>query len=124
MNTKLNRLYLLCCSVYQSINMSLSSKVIASSTTDLSNRNTLHIYRDILRLIKHISGDSKKSTLTRDMIRKQFKTNKYINDDKQIQLLRNQAIQGLTNYLTITSFKQNNIQLPQQKINKNNNKKT
>ena len=88
----------------------------------LSNRTTIQIYRDCMRLITHISGDTVKSVKVRNMVRQQFKQNKLIKDEQKIEQLRNNAMQGLTNYLTITSLSHNNIKLPHQ-INPSNNNK-
>lgn len=66
-------------------------------------KTTPQIYRDCLRLIKHISGKSKKSTQLTKLVRNEFKKNAKIVDPDTIERLKSHAVRGLANYLMMES---------------------
>jgi hypothetical protein len=67
-------------------------------------RTTSQLYRDCLRLANHISGNgSKKSRNIKSIVRAEFRRNAAIKDTLQIDLLKSNAIRGLSNYLMIES---------------------
>jgi hypothetical protein len=66
-------------------------------------RNTPQLYRDCLRLVKHIAGKSKKAQNLTKIVRGEFKKNAKVNDDALIENLKSNAIRALANYLMIES---------------------
>lgn len=67
------------------------------------SKTTPQIYRDCLRLVKHISGKSKKSVAITRIVRNEFKKNAHLKDDEVIEKLKSNAIRGLSNYLMMES---------------------
>lgn len=67
------------------------------------SKTTQQIYRDCLRLVKHISGKSKKSTMLNQVIRNEFKKNAKLTDEDVIEKLKSNAVRGLANYLMMES---------------------
>ena len=67
------------------------------------SKTTPQIYRDCLRLIKHISGKSKKSTNINRLVRHEFRKNAQVTDLEQVEKLKSNAIRGLANYLMMES---------------------
>ena len=67
------------------------------------SKTTPQIYRDCLRLVKHISGVSKKSEAITRIVRNEFKKNAAIKDEEMIEKLKSNAIRGLSNYLMMES---------------------
>lgn len=66
-------------------------------------KSTPQIYRDCLRLIKHISGKSKKSEAVSRIVRNEFKKHAALEDEAAIEKLKSNAIRGLSNYLLMES---------------------
>jgi hypothetical protein len=66
-------------------------------------KTTSQIYRDCLRLIKHIAGKSKKSTMLTQIVRGEFKKNAKLTDEAAIEKLKSNAVRGLANYLMMES---------------------
>lgn len=66
-------------------------------------KTTPQIYRDCLRLIKHISGKSKKSAAITSIVRSEFKKNAAVKDEAVVEKLKSNAIRGLSNYLMMES---------------------
>lgn len=67
------------------------------------SKTTPQIYRDCLRLVKHISGKSKKSVAITRIVRNEFKRNSNLKDEEMIEKLKSNAIRGLSNYLMMES---------------------
>ena len=65
------------------------------------NRSTRDLYRDCLRLVKHIAGNSKKATQIRIILKKEFMKNALVKDEDVIATLKAHAVRGLSNYLMI-----------------------
>ena len=66
-------------------------------------KSTPQIYRDCLRLIKHIAGSSAKGIQLNRIIRNEFKKNKDVKDNDIIEKLKSNAVRGLSNYLMMES---------------------
>lgn len=67
-------------------------------------KKTVHLYRDCLRLVKHVApGNSPKSLNLRNLLRIEFKKNAEVTDAETIEILKSNAIRGLANYLFIQS---------------------
>ena len=66
-------------------------------------KTTPQIYRDCLRLVKHISGKSKKSEAITRIVRNEFKKNAKLEDEDVIEKLKSNAVRGLSNYLMMES---------------------
>eukprot|EP00924_Labyrinthula_sp_SR-Ha-C_P004501 snap_masked-scaffold_1-processed-gene-2.35-mRNA-1 protein AED:0.01 eAED:0.01 QI:0/-1/0/1/-1/1/1/0/79 len=62
-------------------------------------KTTVEIYRDCLRLIKHVAGDSPKANNIKNILRQEFKKNKYETSEEKISELKFSAVRGLSNYL-------------------------
>lgn len=67
-------------------------------------KTTPQIYRDCLRLIKHIAGKSKKNDAITRIVRNEFKKNAGVKDDAVIEKLKSNAVRGLSNYLMMESL--------------------
>jgi len=68
-------------------------------------RTTLQLYRDCLRLVKHIGGDSKKGHALRRIVQESFRKNANETDPKKIQVQKSDAIRALSNYLVMKTLK-------------------
>ena len=66
-------------------------------------KSTPQIYRDCLRLVKHIAGNSAKGLQLNKIIRNEFKKNKDATDNDIIEKLKSNAVRGLSNYLMMES---------------------
>uniref|UniRef100_A0A7S1CKJ3 Complex 1 LYR protein domain-containing protein n=1 Tax=Bicosoecida sp. CB-2014 TaxID=1486930 RepID=A0A7S1CKJ3_9STRA len=61
-------------------------------------KTTLQLYRDCLRLVKHIAGDSPKATHLRSIVGAQFRKNKDETDERKIHDMKQSAERALSNY--------------------------
>jgi hypothetical protein len=57
------------------------------------------LYRDCLRLARHVAGDSRKGDKMREMVRSSFRANMAETDEKKIDALKFAAVRGLSNYM-------------------------
>ena len=57
------------------------------------------LYRDCLRLSRHLAGDSAKGEKMREMIRSQFRAGATETDEGKIEMLKFAAVRGLSNYM-------------------------
>ena len=68
-----------------------------------TQRTSIELYRDLLRLINHIApGSSPKSLALRTMIRSEFDKSKHLSPEKdaaQIEMLKANAVRALSNYM-------------------------
>lgn len=62
-------------------------------------RTSIQLYRDCLRLVQHIAGNSSKGQNIRRVLRMEFKKHKAVNDAEHIEALKANAVRGLSNYL-------------------------
>ena len=70
------------------------------------NRTTLELYRDCLRLVRHIApGESPKAMALRSTVRQQFKQHMNETNEAQIEALKANAVRGLYNYMLFQSAK-------------------
>jgi hypothetical protein len=66
--------------------------------------NTEQLYRDCLRLVKHIApGSSPKGVALRNTIHMEFWKNKDVQNEAQIETLKAGAIRALSNYMLFES---------------------
>jgi molybdenum cofactor biosynthesis enzyme len=68
------------------------------------SRTTPQLYRDCLRLVVHIAGNSKKARNIKSIVRSEFRKNAGITDPVHIEALKSNAVRGLANYLMIKSI--------------------
>ena len=54
-------------------------------------KSTAHLYRDCLRTIEHMNGRSAKGRHITAIVRQQFKDNKHITDEQEIETLRKKS---------------------------------
>lgn len=66
-------------------------------------KTTLQIYRDCMRLIKHVAGNSSKATMVRGLVRREFAKNRGETDEQRIAQLKANAVRGLANYFMMES---------------------
>ena len=70
------------------------------------NRTSLELYRDCLRLVRHIApGESPKALALRSTVRQQFKQHMNETNEAQIEALKANAVRGLSNYMLFQSAK-------------------
>mmetsp|Transcript_5465 Transcript_5465/g.8462 ORF Transcript_5465/g.8462 Transcript_5465/m.8462 type:complete len:102 (+) Transcript_5465:60-365(+) len=62
-------------------------------------KSTVGLYRDCLRLIKHIAGESPKAQNLRRVVGAEFRRNKDETDEEKIGELKFHAVRALSNYL-------------------------
>ncbi|KAJ1407032.1 hypothetical protein B484DRAFT_307577, partial [Ochromonadaceae sp. CCMP2298] len=67
------------------------------------SKSTPQIYRDCLRLIKHIAGNSKKAAALQQVVRIEFKRNAAVAEEAAVEKLKSNAVRGLSNYLMMES---------------------
>lgn len=66
-------------------------------------RTTPQLYRDCLRLIRHIAGNSAKATNLQRIVGSEFRKNAQVTDPVAIDGMKSNAIRALANYLMIES---------------------
>lgn len=69
----------------------MPAEAVSASTTKL--------YRDCLRLARHLAGESRKGDKMREMIRVQFRAGASETDEAKIEVLKFAAVRGLSNYM-------------------------
>ncbi|TMW69321.1 hypothetical protein Poli38472_001477 [Pythium oligandrum] len=81
-----------------------------SGTTQIT-RTSIQLYRDCMRLAKHIGGTSKKGQAIKELIRREFEKGRHETDPEKIEVLKANAVRGLSNYLMMAnSSKDKNLQ--------------
>ena len=63
------------------------------------------LYRDCLRVCKHMGGSSPKAMATRALVRAEFRKNMHETDAEKIADMKFAAVRGLANYLVVVSEK-------------------
>mmetsp|Transcript_10965 Transcript_10965/g.15959 ORF Transcript_10965/g.15959 Transcript_10965/m.15959 type:complete len:106 (-) Transcript_10965:96-413(-) len=67
-------------------------------------RTALQLYRDCLRLVRHIApGNSPKGIALRTTVKAEFGKHKGVKDEAQIEVLKAGAIRALSNYMLYES---------------------
>ena len=77
------------------------SSTIAGGSLKVFNKCSKDLYRDCLRLVKHIAGKSKKADTIKFILSKEFRKHAQIVDEDVIATLKANAVRGLANYLMI-----------------------
>lgn len=67
-------------------------------------RSTPQLYRDCMRLINHIAGNSAKGRNIKRVITSEFRKHSNVTDSKVVESLKSNAIRGLSNYLMLESL--------------------
>ena len=68
------------------------------------NRTSLELYRDCLRLVRHIApGESPKALALRHTVRQQFQQHKNETNEATIESLKANAVRALSNYMLYQS---------------------
>ena len=62
------------------------------------------LYRDCLRLVKHVAANSAKGDKLRAIVGGEFRKNSHVTDDATIHALKGNAVRALSNYLMIESL--------------------
>ncbi|CAI5716715.1 unnamed protein product [Hyaloperonospora brassicae] len=73
------------------------------STANQVTRTTIQLYRDCMRLAKHIGGTSKKGQAIKELVRREFDKGRSETDPEKIEALKANAIRGLSNYLMLAN---------------------
>jgi hypothetical protein len=74
--------------------------MMGPSTATTIGRTALQLYRDCLRLVRHVApGDSKKGILLRRTVREEFRCHRNQTDLVMIERLKADAVRALSNYL-------------------------
>ena len=63
------------------------------------------LYRDCLRVCKHMGGESPKAMAMRAMVQAEFRKNMHETDEEKIADMKFAAVRGLANYLVVVSEK-------------------
>mmetsp|Transcript_7330 Transcript_7330/g.10823 ORF Transcript_7330/g.10823 Transcript_7330/m.10823 type:complete len:120 (-) Transcript_7330:319-678(-) len=67
-------------------------------------RTSLQLFRDCLRLVKHIApGESAKGVALRAMVKTEFRKNKDEEDEGKIEVQKSAAVRALANYMLYES---------------------
>lgn len=70
----------------------------------IMNRTSLELYRDCLRLIRHVApGESPKALALRQTVRQQFQQHQRETNEETIEALKANAIRALSNYMLYQS---------------------
>lgn len=67
------------------------------------SRSASQLYRDCLRLVRHIAGASAKGQNIRKVLGAEFRKNAHVTDPAKVESLKSNAVRGLANYLMIES---------------------
>mmetsp|Transcript_114990 Transcript_114990/g.171857 ORF Transcript_114990/g.171857 Transcript_114990/m.171857 type:complete len:102 (-) Transcript_114990:8-313(-) len=68
------------------------------------NRTSLELFRDCLRLVKHVApGHSPKALALRQTVRAQFKAGRDETDPTKVENLKSGAVRALSNYMLYQS---------------------
>ena len=70
----------------------MNPSAMAAALPGAVSKSTPHLYRDCLRLARHIGGDSAKGLGLRAMVRTEFKKNKAVADPEAVEALRANAV--------------------------------
>ena len=66
-------------------------------------KTTPQLYRDCLRLVKHVGGESAKGRAMKAMVSAEFRKHSDVTDEKKIDELRAAAVRSLSNYMIYES---------------------
>ena len=61
------------------------------------------LYRDCLRVCKHMGGTSPKALAMKAMIQAEFRKNMHETDPEKIEQMKFAAVRGMANYLVVVS---------------------
>ena len=75
----------------------------------MGNTNTCQLFRDCLRLIRHIApGHSPKGIALKTMLRSEFVKNSTLKSSDEIENAKNSAVRALSNYMLYESGSKDN----------------
>lgn len=63
----------------------------------------MQLFRDCLRLVRHVAGDSPKGVGLRTMVRSEFRKHAAVADPHAVDALRASAVRALSNYMLYES---------------------
>mmetsp|Transcript_5376 Transcript_5376/g.13825 ORF Transcript_5376/g.13825 Transcript_5376/m.13825 type:complete len:106 (+) Transcript_5376:203-520(+) len=66
-------------------------------------KSSAQLYRDCLRLIQHLAGESPKARELRRVVGAEFRRNKDETDEDKVEQLKFNAVRALSNYLLFES---------------------
>ncbi len=64
-------------------------------------RTSLQLYRDVMRLVDHVAGKSRKAEAMKVLVRKEFRKNADEIDPDKITQMKQRAQKGIQNYLAL-----------------------
>ena len=70
---------------------------------DAIAKTTPHLYRDCLRLVSHVGGQSAKGRAMKMMVTSEFRKHADVTDEKELEALRANAVRALSNYMVYES---------------------
>lgn len=70
---------------------------------EMESRSALQLFRDCIRLARHIGGDSAKGTALKAMVRAEFQKCRDETDLEKIDVMKGAAIRGLSNYMLMAN---------------------
>lgn len=70
-----------------------------ATTSSTALKTSLQIYRDCLRLVKHIAGNSPKAKKVTLIVKNEFRKHSTVTDAEQVHQLKFNAVRALSNYL-------------------------
>lgn len=70
------------------------------------NKTVPNIYRDCLRTVQHMAGQSAKGRAIAQVVRDEFRRNVDEKDEAEVERMKKTAMTALANYLTLTSISQ------------------
>lgn len=74
------------------------------SAPEVIQRTSIQLYRDCIRLIRHIApGNSPKGATLKAMVRTEFNKSAGVTDEAKIEVLKAGAIRALSNYMLYES---------------------
>jgi hypothetical protein len=77
---------------------------MASGSFVGGGKSSLGLFRDCIRLIKHVAGTTSPKALSlRQIVAAQFRANKHVTDPALLHTLKSSAERGLSNYLIFTN---------------------
>uniref|UniRef100_A0A7S2CG24 Complex 1 LYR protein domain-containing protein n=1 Tax=Florenciella parvula TaxID=236787 RepID=A0A7S2CG24_9STRA len=70
---------------------------------DAIAKTTPQLYRDCLRLVSHVGGQSAKGRAMKMMVTTEFRKHADVTDEKELEALRANAVRALSNYMVYES---------------------
>jgi Complex 1 protein (LYR family) len=87
----------------------MNGSVVSSGGVSAMQRPVSQLYRDCLRLVRHMApgmfnATNRKATALRTMVRHEFRKFEHVDDPKEIEACKANAIRALSNYYVLKSL--------------------